>query len=280
MRFTKKILAAQLMIMGTVVSCNATAGITIAAATTAPVVQPVQAKNPVAEPKAQESHAPAAKERVFVDLDDEVDRAVEEVVRVKQIGVPKGQINMVKGFGRDVTLREALKQTMPEDFLVFQVGNVDFQKRLSWRGGASWLTVLNNIGNTADLMFTVDWTHKEVTVSGGSAALNKTATKAGKRANESFGGQVNTIQRGETLRSAVERLAKTVGWEVAWQAKETNYNIDIPITLKGELIGPGNALDQLIAAYRDADEPLEIKFMNGNRTIQIDHMSFQQRGAK
>lgn len=227
--------------------------------------------------------------RKEVDLTKD-ERPVAPDIKILQIGVPAEPIPLIKGFGRDVTVREAIRQIVPDSFSVFTTGDVDFSRRTSWRGGSTWLGALNDLGTRNGLSFTVDWAEREVTVQpeweleeeDGKASQPASVSAPNPSPKSSMGVAAKTyqIKAGETLRGGFRRLLSSEGWHLAWDAEEIDYRIDVPITLKGSLVGNQGVLTQILEAYRDADDPLEIEFKYANKTAEVRPMSYKLKGAK
>lgn len=79
---------------------------------------------------------------------------------VSQVG--SGQPTPREGFGRDLTLRDSLLMIMPTGWSYRSEPDVDLATTVSWQGGDSWLTVLEQVGRKSQTQFLVDWNQKRV----------------------------------------------------------------------------------------------------------------------
>lgn len=77
----------------------------------------------------------------------------------------------------------------------------------------------------------------------------------------------------KTLRENLRQWAAAAGWNLVWSATFGDTVVDYPVDAKvdftGELVGVNGAMAKVIAAYSDADRPLEIEFFKGNRVIEV-----------
>lgn len=82
-----------------------------------------------------------------------------------------------------------------------------------------------------------------------------------------------TLSVEKTLRENLRTWASTAGWNLVWSAtfgdNVIDYPVDAQVTFWGELLGVNGAMAKVIAAYSDADRPLEIEFFRGNKVVEV-----------
>lgn len=202
----------------------------------------------------------------------------------------------VKGWAKDIPLSTALKQIVPNGWKARKSGNVDLNQSVSWTGGKDWVSVLGDL--TADYRFnaSVNWNTKEIYITplGASSVVTSvastsvaprpifsgsTTTKFATPVSNSVSSgysysQTWTLSKSKTLRENIEDWAKQAGWSVSWGAPD--YRIVADVTLTGAIDAPDGPIARIIAAYKDADQPLKASLSAGNKVIRIESRNFQQ----
>lgn len=88
------------------------------------------------------------------------------LLAVTFVGQPSGEVEIRRGFGRQVRLTEALKQIAPVGWHGYlkaeMVGRVDKGKMVDWRGGRRWVEVLDILATEQGLSAEVDWNKREI----------------------------------------------------------------------------------------------------------------------
>lgn len=202
----------------------------------------------------------------------------------------------VKGWAKDIPLSTALKQIVPNGWKARKSGNVDLNQSVSWTGGKDWVSVLGDL--TADYRFnaSVNWNTKEIYITplGSSTVVTastpttlaprpvfsgSTTTKFATPVSNSVSSgysynQTWTLSKSKTLRENIEDWAKQAGWTVSWGAPD--YRIVADVTLTGAIDAQDGPIARVIAAYKDADQPLRASLSSGNKVIRIESRNFQQ----
>lgn len=209
-----------------------------------------------------------------------------------QIGAP------VKGWAKDVPLSTALKQVVPNGWKARKSGAVDLNQSVSWQGGKDWVAVLGDLTSDYNFSANVNWNTREIfitPVGAASSVTSTTTTTTSVAPRPVFTGssqtkfatpvsssvssgysysQTWTLSKSMTLRENIESWAKQAGWTVSWGAPD--YRIPADVTLTGAIDSPNGPIARVIAAYKDADQPLRASLSEGNKVIRIDTRDFQQ----
>lgn len=219
----------------------------------------------------------------------------------------------VSGFGKDMPLMTALKQVVPNGWKATKVGNVDLNKKVSWRGGESWIAILDDLAGQNHFAANVNWNTKVLTITpvGGSVVSSSTVSTtpvSSAQARNPFSGSSSTsnnftstrtnigssqlnsaisttpvysstsstwlLSKDKTLKENVEGWAKQAGWVVSWDAPD--YRIIADVTLTGAIDSNDGPVARVIAAYKNAEQPLSAKLSEGNRVIRIESRNFKQ----
>lgn len=83
------------------------------------------------------------------------------------IGNPSGNLTPLKGFARDLPLIDVLKQITPNGWIIKKDdkdNQLNIKELISWKGGQSWVNVLDQASHQAHFKATVDWNKKIVTL--------------------------------------------------------------------------------------------------------------------
>jgi hypothetical protein len=97
-----------------------------------------------------------------------------KVTRLVQIGVPTGNLEPLKGFAKDLPLKNVLEQLVPNGWVVkkAQGKEINLAQTVSWTGQQNWIEALNEISVKNNLDITVNWNTKEITVAQGTLSSN------------------------------------------------------------------------------------------------------------
>ncbi len=200
----------------------------------------------------------------------------------------------VKGWAKDIPLSTALKQVVPNGWKARKSGNVDLNQPVSWTGGKDWVSVLGDLTSDYSFSANVNWNTREIFITPlGSSTINTTPNSVAPRpvftgatttkfanpvSNSVSSGysysQTWTLSKSKTLRENIESWAKQAGWTVSWGAPD--YRIPADVTLTGAIDANNGPIARVIAAYKDADQPLRAVLSSGNKVIRIESRNFQQ----
>ncbi len=212
---------------------------------------------------------------------------------VTQVGTPVVGAP-VKGWAKDIPLSTALKQVVPNGWKARKSGNVDLNQPVSWTGGKDWVSVLGDLTSDYSFSANVNWNTREIFITPlGSSTINTTPNSVAPRpvftgttttkfatpvSNSVSSGysysQTWTLSKSKTLRENIESWAKQAGWTVSWGAPD--YRITADVTLTGAIDANNGPIARVIAAYKDADQPLRAVLSSGNKVIRIESRNFQQ----
>lgn len=91
------------------------------------------------------------------------------------------QISVAQGFGRDVTLLDALDKVVPNGWVVKKDdpnNHVNVNKVISWKGGQPWLSVVNQLSYQGNFQALVDWDKREIVLVPDPVLFGSTKTKS------------------------------------------------------------------------------------------------------
>lgn len=212
----------------------------------------------------------------------------------------------ISGFGKDMPLMTALKQVVPNGWKATKLGSVDLNKKVSWRGGDSWVSILDDLAVKNNFSANVNWNTKVLTITpvGGSALSSTSVVSSGRNpfsetsssnnltssrtniGSSQLNSAISTtpvysstsstwlLSKDKTLKENVESWAKQAGWVVSWDAPD--YRIIADVTLTGSLDSNDGPIARVIAAYKNAEQPLSAKLSEGNKVIRIESRNFKQ----
>lgn len=200
----------------------------------------------------------------------------------------------VKGWAKDIPLSTALKQVVPNGWKARKSGNVDLNQAVSWTGGKDWVSVLGDLTSDYSFNANINWNTKEIFITPlGTSTINTTpssvtpssvfsgntttkfATPVSNSVSSGYSySQTWTLSKSKTLKENIESWAKQAGWTVSWGAPD--YRIVADVQLTGAIDAPDGPIARVIAAYKDADQPLKASLSSGNKVIRIESRNFQQ----
>lgn len=166
------------------------------------------------------------------------------------------------GMGRNVTIREAVRQVVPSDFSVrFGLGADSLvDKRVSWKGGRPWTEVFSDlVASAPDLSAEIDVPAKLVT-------LSATQTSRIEQGGPAVAAQsVWRIRNGDKLSETLAAWGREAGWQgVFWEAPDLVSEIDVAFTGGFE-----EAITQTIEALARHGVQLRVIFYGGNKVVRI-----------
>lgn len=202
----------------------------------------------------------------------------------------------LKGWGKDIPLSTALKQVVPDGWKAKKLGSVDLNKKVSWKGNKPWINVLDDLAVENGFKANVDWTNKVLTINSTNSFENKVAnpvvSSVSTTSRPVFSGTSVTttssvaptysyssgrtwlLDHNKTLKENIEGWAREAGWTVSWDAPD--YRIVADVTLTGTIDATDGPIARIIAAYKDAQQPLVAKISEGNKVIRIESRNYNQ----
>jgi hypothetical protein len=214
--------------------------------------------------------------RQRIDLESKV------TSRITQSGSPPGELEVLRGMGRDVTLGDALRQMLPAGWSAYSDQDLP-DGTVDWDGNRTWPMALHSVLARYDMRAHLDWESQELMLFVPSPKQFETAAAAGASAAPAAGTPppppvpakqpVWTLSTEKTLRENLRSWASSVDWNLVWSATYGDTVVDYPVDAKvdfaGDLLGTTGAMAKVIAAYSDADRPLEIEFFKGNKVVEV-----------
>jgi hypothetical protein len=210
--------------------------------------------------------------------------------RVSELGreqVPASALTQtVQGWADEIPLDMALSQVVPADWSI-QARGLNLKGNISWRGDRPWVEVLSDLTRQGRFNANVVWDRKVVVVFP-VGALEGTAISPIASAPQHTSAPVVQpvlvpaaplvkswkIDPSKTLRGNIESWVKQAGWNtLVWEAAD--YPIVAPATLEGEFTSPTGPLAKLIEAYRDSDQPLEVKLSTMDKVVHVTNKNYE-----
>jgi len=165
------------------------------------------------------------------------------------------------GMGRNVSVREAIRQVVPYDYSVRIAPGADslVDKRVNWRGGRPWTEVFADIVTSVpELSAEVDIPVRLVTISASQASR----VDKGQTANAT---STWRIRNGDKLSETLASWGRVAGWQgVFWEASEMASEIDVSFVGSFE-----DAVTQTIEALNRHGVQLRVIFYGGNKVVRI-----------
>lgn len=173
------------------------------------------------------------------------------------IGTPEKKLPAKDGFGRDLSLTEALGQLVPRDYALRVYGVADNQK-FNWRGGGDWVSTLRDM--TTDMPgMVVEVNHAERIV---QIMANTLVTANAKSNGDGSGGSKNWEIRTSdtTISRALRRWGEESGYQVIWESPK-----DFPVMASAAFSGSfHDALKAVIESLSKTDSPMQATYyVNG-----------------
>lgn len=214
--------------------------------------------------------------------------------RITQSGTPPAELPILVGFGKSVTLDDALRQILPAGWSAFSDQDLNIDTKVDWQGTRTWPLALQTALAALDMRAHIDWETSELMlfvpqVKEGRE-LEATVVDAADAPPASPSGVIRTqkaivweLSPERSLRENFRLWANQAGWTLVWNAVRGDSVIDYPvdalIEFRGDVVGVNGAMARVIAAYADADFPLEIEFFRGNKVIEVRLHSQSHKAA-
>jgi hypothetical protein len=182
---------------------------------------------------------------------------------VTQLG--EGVATAAPGFGHELSLRQALRMLLPEEWTHVPTKDVDTLS-VSWAGSKTWLEALRQIGETYQLRFVVDWDRKIVYAD----RLHKMANESdGAQASKGNPGPAESLWDLETggLRNQLARWADRAHYHLYWPQTIADVSIQVPAALSGDFL---EAIQQISAALQSVGTGLKLHVYQQNRALVVE----------
>lgn len=203
--------------------------------------------------------------------------------RITQSGTPPVELPILVGFGRNVTLEDSLRQILPAGWSAFSDQDLNMDAKVDWAGTRTWPLAMQTVLAGMDMRAHIDWDTNELMLFVPQLKELPTQAKVIEDAEDATPSPSGVIRsQGEviwelspqrSLRENFRLWAGQAGWTLVWNAVRgesvIDYPVDALIEFKGEVTGVNGAMARVIAAYGDADFPLEIEFFRGNKVIEV-----------
>ncbi len=207
-------------------------------------------------------------------------------------------------FGDRMAFYDALLLILPEHFRVFADNPEDLRgKSVSFDLKGNWILAFDTVLRHLNMQAHIDWGRNEVTVfapvpiedqvavaqnaapatttaepalgatSGATAAPVAAASAASPTSLQRPDVKSWELSSSRTLRENLRQWTVAEGWTLLWNARVGDRPVDYPVDanhiLSGPLTGADSVVGRVIAAYADAEYPLEVEFFRGNRVIEV-----------
>lgn len=204
--------------------------------------------------------------------------------RITQSGSPPVELPILVGFGKSVTLEDSLRQILPAGWSAFSDQDLEMDTKVDWQGTRTWPLALQTVLASRDMRAHIDWNEQEIMLfvpqPKESAPLEAKVLEAEEAAKASPNGVkkragevIWELSPERSLRENFRMWAGQAGWTLVWNAvkgdRVIDYPVDALIEFKGDAVGVNGAMARVIAAYSDADFPLEIEFFRGNKVAEV-----------
>lgn len=256
-----------------------------------PVPTPDKAPAPTVSSQTPDARAERARALASAPLRQKIDLNSMLTSRITQVGTTPDQIPYIRGMGRNVALMDALRQILPSGWRAYQEGDIDLTVTTDWAGSRSWIMALHNVLSGLNLRAQVDWTAKELTLlppaekplakplKVDSPKTMAVADLFGKAKQPEYGYEkiqpepTWELSPSKSLRENLRTWTDAAKWTLVWSAadgaKVVDYPVGAKVTFTGDLTGRTGAIARVIAAYADADRPLEVEFFRDNRVVEV-----------
>jgi hypothetical protein len=214
----------------------------------------------------------------------EIDHFSHNQGKLTQLGVSKGAIEKIKGFGREVKLIDALKIVVPSGWNAKKMGDVDTQQLVKFGGNGSWVEAVAGFAAETQTHITIDWDTKLLTLHGRSKPVSShgmiklASAEDARAAVAEVKAPVKVVPpapkwnlvNGKSLKENIEAWAATAQYKISWQA--VNYMIKADALYQGEfdddVSGP---IASIVKTFECHDVPLNATFMEDNRVLVVEN---------
>lgn len=166
-------------------------------------------------------------------------------------------VQPARGFGKVVTLKFALSSIIPENFRVYNDGQVNMNANVSWssKDAEDWPGVLDTLFKTSGINGTVNWDNQTISLNG-QVKLPPPAKPV----------PTWTLKASErTVKAGITRWAKEAGWSVSWDVP-VDFPIPYDVVYSGELV---NAVNDVMASLKLTDYPVQACLYSENNSIRV-----------
>ncbi len=168
------------------------------------------------------------------------------------------------GLGRNVPIREAVRQVIPADFAIRFANGAEsiMEKRTTWRGGRPWSDVLTGIVETVpELSAEIDAKAKVVTFVGPDVGRARESSGQG----EAAGGLIWKIHSGAIMSETLSAWGRIAGWQgVVWDAPPLMSEMEVSFSGSFE-----DAVTNTVKALNRNGAQLQVIFYGGNKVVRI-----------
>lgn len=220
-----------------------------------PVAETVAAPQPVAA-------KPAAVKQVAAKQEVKTEVKAGHTAGLISVGRQPDLIPEAKGFGTEVTLKDALTQLVPNNFNVYNDGNARLGSSVSWKAnGRNWVQALEAVAQATGTEITLNWNDRTISL----AAATTGTVNVNAAVGNVIGKNAWTIStKDRTIRSAVQRWATDAGWNVDW-AVPKDFPIEFDTTFSGDF---ETAVSGVLEALSGTDYPIQACAYQNN-TLRI-----------
>ncbi len=196
--------------------------------------------------------------------------------RITQDGTAPYALPPIKGRGVSVTFVDALRQIIPPEWRVYSDADIPETLTVNWEGNRNWPQALNTALTAARMRANINWDRREVELRFDPVAapvMVATAEVVTPLPPPPPPVKTLRLEVGKTLRENLRTWCTQEGWELRWNAFDeggtVEYTIDAAREFNVPLIGQGGALDQVMADYGQAKDPLKAKVYASNHVVEI-----------
>ena len=171
-------------------------------------------------------------------------------------------VDVVEGFGQDVSLVMAIRQITPSRYQFIFDGDIDLGQPVDWQGGSVWTEVLGGVLFPRGLSFSVNGNivtigHTMVEPVSVEVMASKTAEVVVSEAVEVVEVVASPVvkienawsaQVGDMLHDVLKKWAERSGTELYWSI-DYDYEINQDVTLSGDY---ESAVEQLLENFNEA----------------------------
>ncbi len=185
------------------------------------------------------------------------------LVALAYMGEPEGEIEVRRGFGRDVKLIDALKQIAPSDWHAYLkqdvVGKFDKDRLVNWRGSRRWVEVLDILANEQGLLIDVDWKKRHLYVGERKYPAPSSATTYAASSVEEKKLPIWVVKPKSRLRDVVHEFAVRAGWIDLWNYKDEQTLEDKDLDLDGGMRVEGDFKTAIKAVFNSLPRKAKIQ---------------------
>ena len=189
----------------------------------------------------------------------------------------------VEGWAKDVPVEMALAQVVPQNWAI-ETRGVNLKKLVSWKGDRAWVEVLSDLTREGQFNANVVWDRRTVVIFPVGATDSSSSRVAAVRpvtptpslpvVQAVVPSSVWKLDPRLTLKGNIEAWTKQAGWNtVIWEA--VDYPIAAPAVFQGEFLSPEGPLARLVDAYRNSDQPLEVRLSTMDKVVHVTNKNYQ-----